>query len=696
MLRLLLMLCLAGGGLGAADDLGRPADPNSLRQARELQQKFQGRVSLPSAGSTQAELLLALAETGSAALSAPASNASGQDYDALYAILQSYRDDLLKLGLDQEALDSQMSALRRRVEDLEARVDAIKPKDGMKIHGRIVSLFDDLHVIGPGTLAGPGLPKLAGQGQRYQQGYSRSDINLLAVRGPVEAGFTWSSVWAYGNNVAEVAVRDIFAELRLPVVLQVGNIFQQLTPLTLWRNEDPNPFEPTLLRERRQRLKDDVELRENRWRLPGIRASTDMVLFDSQKIELQAMAFQLGVPDPGQALNPGGTPSPNYQLAYNTYLSAWRVRLPLPAGISLGYTGTLVWDVAQSSASTLLPFSSQVQSGEAGIQLGIFELGGEFAASALDDPNLPDGKRSGAAFNGGLGLKGSWGSVKATARQASDTFVSAPAQGRTEMPQYAWLGPFPTESSQVNAAGNYGLLTVPLSPETRLNTRLIPPETLNSGGVPTLDYLLPYDWRTNAASPYGLATPNRQGYGFQAATNLGNGLFAPSLMADFSGELKGLPKRDFYTLLLTGGSYEPMLFSTLGGGFSSQMGPLKLEAGYTVQDIQNGNALYGASSTLVDLGLSWKIRGDLTLSLAGRHLDANGTLPYNGLDPVKLFFQAETFDDVYDLGGAGLAWRPMENTRLDVMYSVLKYDNKKNEASNLESDQGQVRVSVEF
>jgi len=94
--------------------------------------------------------------------------------------------------------------------------------------------------------------------------------------------------------------------------------------------------------------------------------------------------------------------------------------------------------------------------------------------------------------------------------------------------------------------------------------------------------------------------------------------------------------------------------------------------------------------------LSWKIRGDLTLSLAGRHLDANGTLPYNGLDPVKLFFQAETFDDVYDLGGAGLAWRPMENTRLDVMYSVLKYDNKKNEASNLESDQGQVRVSVEF
>src|SRR6478735_6241815 len=98
--------------LAASAMAGGPTD--DARQVRQLQEKS-GANSLVSLSASRSELALALADVA-ATTGQPQGDLSGwnsKDSDALFALLQQYREELAALGLKQASVDTAMDSLRK-------------------------------------------------------------------------------------------------------------------------------------------------------------------------------------------------------------------------------------------------------------------------------------------------------------------------------------------------------------------------------------------------------------------------------------------------------------------------------------------------------------------------------------------------------------------------------------------------------
>src|SRR4051812_27167918 len=107
---LVMALALAAGAQAAGGD---------ARAVRKLQEKA-GQDKLVSLEATREQVALALADVAATA-GQPQADLSGwnaKDYDALFALLQQYREELAALGLKQAAVDAAMDSLKKRVADL--------------------------------------------------------------------------------------------------------------------------------------------------------------------------------------------------------------------------------------------------------------------------------------------------------------------------------------------------------------------------------------------------------------------------------------------------------------------------------------------------------------------------------------------------------------------------------------------------
>ncbi|HTA16679.1 MAG TPA: hypothetical protein VK786_02915, partial [bacterium] len=297
----LALLFLISPGLLKADDPSMPA--GDQRAIRELQDKAYGSPTLPE-GASGGESLLALAALGSTATQPGDQALQADDYAALLALLQRYRDDLLRMGMDSSELQAQLTILEARTKELEARLNALQPRDGLKIYGRFYSVFDDLQVLGPGSI--PGNPfqqslttgsagKPAGQGVETTTGVVHTELKLEGTRGPVTGFAQLDLTMPWGLSIGDVGLRKVEVEMRLPVTLEVGDIDASLTPLTLWRNDEQDPFEPSLFAERNQRMEDDLLLKPNEWPITGVRASTDTLLFGTVTVDLQYLGAISGI-----------------------------------------------------------------------------------------------------------------------------------------------------------------------------------------------------------------------------------------------------------------------------------------------------------------------------------------------------------------------------------------------------------------
>src|SRR5580693_5475366 len=108
---LALLFLISPGLLKAADDPSMPA--GDQRAVRELQDKAYGSPTLPE-GASGGESLLALAALGSTATQPGDQALQADDYAALLALLQRYRDDLLRMGMDSSELQAQLTILEAR------------------------------------------------------------------------------------------------------------------------------------------------------------------------------------------------------------------------------------------------------------------------------------------------------------------------------------------------------------------------------------------------------------------------------------------------------------------------------------------------------------------------------------------------------------------------------------------------------
>src|SRR6266705_502815 len=112
--RLLFLLLVFAVGLGAvtqSDQFVTP-DQKDYQDVKDMRSRFGGE-PLPAGGSSRGDLVLAMAGLATdAATLAPTGDWKTQDYDALYSLLQKYRDELRAMGFSQKQLEDELAALK--------------------------------------------------------------------------------------------------------------------------------------------------------------------------------------------------------------------------------------------------------------------------------------------------------------------------------------------------------------------------------------------------------------------------------------------------------------------------------------------------------------------------------------------------------------------------------------------------------
>ncbi len=704
---LILLAFLVLPLLGQAEDmpLPPPLPDADYRAVRELQAKDQGVPMLPAAGAPRQEALLGIAELGANASSGQSSRFEARDYDALFSLLQRYRDDLLKLGMDRDALEAQLITLRQKTKDLEERLSLLQPKDGLKVHGSVSAAFDDMHLIGdlalpasvmPGsTIAGLTVaPKPAGVGVRWQEMAQRANLDFTFNRGPATALVRFDIVAIAGAN-GKFDGRRIYMEMRLPVAIQIGDIDTALTPLTLWRNDDLAPFEPELFVQRRNRLVKDMMLVPNRWPVSGARLSTQLELFDALTLELVSLSSVINGAGSTQYIT---FDKKNFITRYNTYMQGWSVTLPLADDkVRFSTNGLLFWDVNSTApAATVNGFSSMVQSGRVDVKWGIVRAEAEMAMSSYAYPVATSWTASvapltGTAMTGSLGVQGKYGHIKGFGRAVANSFHSAGAQGRTQDMNYAPLGPFLTDNSFVNADGtqgwpNAGAVVVPNAPETRLNAVLLPPGMMVGTAAGSLfQHLLPYSF-TEMLSPYGQATPNRVGGGLDGEGNFLNGAVKPAGTYETYSQIDS-----------PGGTLSPFALQRMRGGVTFDLEPafgwpLSFGGGMTMDQSSNGQKTptgrdYTLTVNTTDVGGRWKILKDLAFLSGWRHTEAKG---------LSDAFAFPVDGRVWDMIGNGISWDLQQGVMFEALFSQILRIDTNVPRTGLEVDQIYMRASFEF
>ncbi len=714
--KLLLWMLLFAAALARGEtDLAEfvPAADADYAQIADMRARFGG-PSLARGGSSRGEMVLAAASLALDATSArPAGDWKNSDYDALYSLLQKYRDELRAMGFQQKQLEDELAALKVRAAELQSRLDKLQPKDGMKINGKAQQLYDDLLISGPG--------KNAGNTFRYRHGLARAELELNVTRGIFSGNVNYFMQRVFGNiydpcTTCRAGVGSIDIEIRSPVVFQAGDLDIKMSPFTLWRNEDAQPFEPEPFRSRRQDLRDQLQLAPDSLRLRGIKILTDLVLFDVQKLKLEGGIYPVGNAG-GTVYLKGNTPlldgsAPTGQtltLPYNTYFGAWKVGIPFKA-FALNYYGTLIKDATDTGTATWVTgplagqrikgYESHVESAEASLNLkeSGFAFRGEYAQSLFLNPNYAAFGQdvvTGTAMALTLGMhKPSFG-IELTARDVSSAFVSAPSQGRSWDAGHQSLGPFPTENSLYNpnpslTSPPYGTIGVPEPPESHFYGQLIPPWVLVS--APTSTYLMDYDYSINPISPYGLATPNRSG----ASLDVDFSVLSEGLKIALGGDFASEKEKMLGT--------KPVAYLMYRGGMAINVEPwfgwpISLSAGYTVNDMRDGDKV-AFSSTLLDLGAEWRIYKNMSLQAGGRHIDYNGTLMYRGNNAALMAFGYVSAKQAYDIGGLGLKWVMGDNVVLRMNYASIYFEDTRDRAIGKgtwwAADQAYAQVSIVF
>ncbi len=703
-----------------------PALPDDWRTVRDLQNKADGAPGLPPEPGATGTMLLGAAELGAdngsrAALSA-------RDYEALYSLLQRYRDELAGMGLDYDKMIARLDELRRKSVDLKERLDLLHPLDGVKIHGRAVTGFSDLHLTGNAALTKLPVGKPAKEGLRFQGGINTVDVDLEMTKGIISAMAELSLQGVWGGDTAAANFRRFYVEIRTPLVLQFGMLDTNLTPLTLWRNEDPYPFEPEPFKSRRNRARKDFQMQPDKLSLSGGRLSTDLRLFDSFDLELASMTsvisnpFMIGTNSAARVYSVlAGSTTITATSANVTYLEAWRSALVFPFGLDISYNGALFFDDPQGRPNSgFRPMNEFTQSFAAKFEKGFFFSGFEYALSGYTAPistrTAEAAPLTGTAIVGSLGVKGSFGRFKLYGRSVTSGYHAAGAQVRTQDANYDYLGPLLTEITQVNTTGAVGIgLGLPRSPEPVWNwVGLIAPgtlyrtTTLNYQYAGVFSHLVPYNF-LNDISPYGMATPNRQGFGADGELKILGGLFVPKAGFDMATNIDPVPvspTSKFWNVDNLGNTFAatalPFTYQRIGAGLDINFSlgwPVKLTGGYTINSTKNGQdswildtsgkrLQFGINSTLLQGGFEVHPNEKLTVAAGYQHVDANGFS-----DVLKVStFKGVSFDQM----AYSVFWNITDFARVDIVYETLLFAALELPNSTFEADFGMIRFQVDF
>ncbi|HDQ26855.1 MAG TPA: hypothetical protein ENN43_08950 [bacterium] len=512
-----------------------------------------------------------------------------------------------------------------------------------------------------------------------KQVYAEATFRLLNLFG----GF-WGSFDVYG-------LKRFFIQGEYPIAFIVGDYQGKLTPLTLWAVEDERPFEAKVFKDRRDMNKKELYLIDNSWPLSGGKIHTIVELFDVVDLDIQVLGARLH--EFHQASKPsyrteriaGNVYNDEVQNKHDQYMIGGRVSsdfalnkiAPEIFTAKIGFNYNEIIDAKDTGDYNAPVVNNYV--GSADLELAflknMIKLYGEAAMSWYTNNKWVINYEPGMAVVGGLELNAFNTKLKGSFRSVDWFYTAYAAQTRiyNEADNYLYI----TQNSTWNIGEKPPRYYIGGTeyPFTKYFNRI----NVSYNGIAGAGNLLGFPIYENSASPFGDATPDREGFGVELSGSYLDGMIEPLVIFESLAQLEDAG-RDFLVV---------------GGGLKLNIWQIKAYGGYKMESIAGTkNTEVAFDSSVIDAGLEYEI--------IRRKLTAHAGFK-NNVFAGKEFWVGngvtggiQEFDMNVTAIGGGLEYRIAKPAVVGISFSNTIVENVRVPKNTFTVQELDVRVSINF
>lgn len=487
--------------------------------------------------------------------------------------------------------------------------------------------------------------------------------------------------WGQGASLElrEISIKGVAAKV---IKYRFGDIDSKMTEYTLYNNDgeaannEAHVFD--FIREVRHQENFNIG---NYWRNQGVDLAWSLG-FDKVVESIDFTTFMMR----NKSLNDGKTP--------DRLQGGGRMVFNFNEKSYLGANYINLFDIPQTvSKTTYEKYSNGVATVNAHIDANVLYLFGEGGVSSIDYTDTSDSKTldvNGTFFEIGLGKKLAQDQLKAelSFRRVDQNFFSAGAQSkRINYTSAVNVLPVVGENSYTRTISLLDLVT----------DDAIYNQAISFG-------LMDYEMIFNNVTPYGKATPNRQGFDVLVSYVDANGIYDTKidaqLLQDVAGQ--GSDKKKNYLLARWSGNVNfDKMFQwkksvSMSGGYQFASASRDEDRVY-----KQSNALVEAvdlHSHTIDLGASFEIITRLDFLLGTKMLFYKGSdfkAQLNGFnETVK--YKCETYDGSQMLSAVGLRYRFNDNISLTAQYDRFNYKDNLDNGNTYKLNQAFLLFNVQF
>jgi len=683
-------------------------------------------------------------------------NASVKEYiDKLYNLVKAYQTDMMTLGQKLDSIEETLGDLKAKKQELEQKQDKLLNGMGMRINGESAAYMTDLLLFGSKN----SLDTLVQNAESEGVTTAASPGNIAALRyRPItqyidlmfslhankelysEATFRLENVFGgFWGSQDIIGLKRFFIQGDYPIAFIFGDYQAKMTPFTIWAVDDDRPFESTIFSDKRDMNKKELYLIDDSWPVQGLKASTIINLFNTLDLNLDVMGARLGEADMDQP-NTGyfavpfegdftGGNSANGDLGTHTlpgtvyshdqYMGAGRISTDatlkniLNVGVNFveikdakdtgpDYNAPTLDNYVTSADGSIKLFNIATIKAEYAISDYCVDFAGEGATTPLSWENtyLSDKALKADLIAEAFGTK-----LDISFRDVGNSFTAYAAQSRiydegnnpwqyyvTQNNTYNVSLPMPTYMIGGSTMDNFGKVY----PLTRYNNSII---TMLSGNYnPIGSNLMAYPFFENNSTPYGDATPNRQGFSIKLTGDYFDDLLLPYIKFQDLSEI--------VSDVIVNGTQQPRNYTVIEAGVKINLGDdLSITAGYK-NEVTDNNSNINLTSNIIDAGINYTLIKKVTLSVGMKDIAFNGNEYFEAVENTAAEGTTagnlnpgagmENFNMNILSYGAGLSYKIAKPATLGVSYTLTTITDNNNPANSYGAQEVDANVTIKF
>jgi hypothetical protein len=521
--------------------------------------------------------------------------------------------------------------------------------------------------------------------------YSGKEIKAEAVfRLENLFGGLWGSQDIYG-------LKKLTISGNFPVSFIIGHYNEKITPYTLWANEDEQLSEAKIFKDKRDMIKKELYLYENKWPLTGGEITWSGAVVNAD-FEIKAIGARIEEAEKSNLLlSPDFATNTTTPVIYHydQYLWAFRISsdLFLKKILNIGANFVEIRDIKDTGIDHTAPaLDNYVTSFDADINLfDRAKITSEFAFSkyAVFNSVSPEWWQNryigDTAYKIGIETEYFDTKLKAQFFVNGNSFTAYSAQSRIYDGSNNY--PYLTQNStwNVSLAVPYYIIAGKIYPFTRYN------RVIFTNYAKTGNNLMPYVLYENNAMPYGDASPNRQGININLDSNFFGDILKPSIRFLYAQEI--------VSYLPGSQKYIPRDFYVFDTCFTSKIFDLNIIAGYKYELTDNtvNKGLINFTSNIINAGIEYLLFDRFNICPGIKYIIFNGTeYPYIFTGTNWEYSGKTKFDSNILSYGIGVDFEITKQANAGISWTNTSIKDNLNDVNDFAAQEIDAKIGMKF